>query len=245
VLWNAPAGVPDAASLFPTIRVPLYSTDYFARFDPVMAIVLGRGTGSPARPAGDVITVNAASFRTEQGIAPGSFAAVFGNYAVVPDSVSIGGNSAAVVAATTSQVNCIVPGSVPPGRTEVIVSADGKSLGSGTLTISRSGPGIFVLDPASANQPGAVLNEDGTVNTPLTPAPSGSVLQIFGTGYGEEFVRAYVAERPAEVLFSGNVPQFPGLWQVNARLPSSITVQVSLFLFSGTLSSNGVTVWVK
>ena len=243
--FNAPAGIPDRPSLDPAILVKLRSTDYFARFDPVMAVILGRGTGSPAPPSGDVITVNGASFRTDQGIAPGSYATAFGNFTTPPNEIIVGGENSKTAGGTTSQQNFIVPPSAVPGTANVMFRADGKQVAAGTVTISRSGPGIFVMQPADPSQPGAVLNQDGSLNTAANPAASGSIVQIFATGYGGQSTQVYFNEQPAELLFSGAHPLFPGLWQVNARIPSGLTGQVPLFLFSGTLASNGVTIQVR
>src|SRR5690349_20193201 len=106
------------------------------------------------------------------------------------------------------------------------------------LTISRSGPGIFVTQPDDLSQPGAILNQDGTRNGKANPAESGSIVQIFGTGYGGQPVQVYFAEQPAEVIFSGPLRQFAGLWQVNARIPAGLTGQVSCLFFSDALPSN-------
>jgi len=138
-----------------------------------------------------------------------------------------------------------MPNSAPLGPATVGVRAGAKEIASGTVTISRSGPGIFVTQPADPSQPGAILNQDGTLNGQANPAVSGSIVQIFATGYGGQPVQVYFAEQPAEVIFSGPHSQFAGLWQVNARIPAGLTGQVSGVFFSDTLPSNGVTVWVR
>jgi uncharacterized protein (TIGR03437 family) len=244
-LWNAPPGIPDGISLFPSIPLPLRSTDFFGRFAPVMAAILGRGTGSPTPPSGDVITVNAASLRTDQAVAPGSYAAAFGNYPVPPDTVAVGTVTATPLFSSQTQVNFVVPDSTATGTTVISMLSGGKTVASGTFTVSRTGPGIFVIEPPNPAQPGAILNQDGTVNTSSNPAAPGSIVQIFATGYGGQPVATYFAERPAETLFSGSQSEFPGLWQINARVPSNVTGQVSLFLLSDLQASNGVTLWIK
>ena len=50
------------------------------------------------------------------------------------------------------------------------------------------------------------------------------------------------------VTYSGMSPEFPGLWQINVRLPDapSIAKQVPLFVIGdGGAVSNAVTVWVE
>ena len=105
--------IPDGAELVPDIPIVMRSTDYFARFDPVMAAILARSSGAPAAPSGDVLTVNGASFRRDQGLAPGSFAAAFGNFATAPDDVLVSGISGQILAASRTQVNFIVPDCSP------------------------------------------------------------------------------------------------------------------------------------
>ena len=244
-LWNAPAGIPDADSLFPFVPVTLRSTDYFARFDPVMASILGRGAGSPPPASGDVIIVNAAILRTDQAVAPGSYAAAFGKFSVPPDMVAVGSVTTTPVFSSDSQVNFVVPPSTPAGAAAVSVLSDGKILARGTFAVSRSGPGVFIADPTNPQQPGAILNQDGTINTSSNPATPGSIVQIFATGYGGQPVVTYFAERPGETLFSASQDEFPGLWQINARVPAGVAGQVSLFLLTDQQASNGVTLWVK
>jgi uncharacterized protein (TIGR03437 family) len=244
-LWKAPPGIPDVISLFPSIPVTLRSTDYFGRFDPIMAVILGRGTGPPAPPSGEVIAVNAASLRTGQAVAPGSYAAAFGDFSQVPDTVSLGPATTTPLFTSNSQVNFVVPSSTPTGTIVVNMLSGGQSVARGTFTVSRTGPGIFVIEPSNPAQPGAILNQDGTVNSSSNPAVPGSIVQIFATGYGGQPVTTYFAAKPAETIFSGSQKEFPGIWQINARVPTGVTGQVSVFLVSDLQASNGVTLWVK
>lgn len=86
----------------PDIAVGMRSTDYFARHDPVMAAILGCWSGAPAAPSGSAIVVNGASFRVDQGVAPGSIAAVFGSFSQTPDQVLVENVAARIAAAASS-----------------------------------------------------------------------------------------------------------------------------------------------
>ncbi len=96
-----------------------------------------------------------------------------------------------------------------------------------------------------------MLNQDSSLNGSGNRAGRESVLQIFATGYGpldssqQAAVRVLVGGIPANVLFSGPIAQFPGLWQINARVPPGVTGQVPMFVVAGNTASNGVTVWVE
>ena len=169
----------------PDVPITTRSTDFLARYDPTFAAILGRMRGVPPAPSGNVITVNGASFRTDQGIAPGSFATAFGSFSQTPDQVTVNGVAGRFVAGSTSQVNFIVPASISPGTATISVRAGGLELANGQAAISAVGPGIFVLNGADPSQPGAVENQDNSVNSSSNPAARASVVQIFATGYGQ------------------------------------------------------------
>jgi uncharacterized protein (TIGR03437 family) len=240
------AGIPDLPSFMPDIAITTRSTDFFARYDPVLAAILGRTSGAPAAPAGSVITVNGASFRIDQGIAPGSIASAFGSFSKTPDQVTVNGVAGQFIGGSTSQVNFVVPASIAPGTATVSVRAGGMELANGQATISVAGPGILVLQAANPSQPGAVENQDYSVNSGSNPAAPGSVVQIFATGDGQlsSSPQVFFADTPAQVQFSGEIAQYPGLWQINALVPSTVSGQVPIFIVAGNLTSNAVTISV-
>ncbi len=55
---------------------------------------------------------------------------------------------------------------------------------TGEFTVTSPGIGLFSLS-ADPSQPGAILNQDSSVNTAASPAAQGSVVQIFGTGFAQ------------------------------------------------------------
>jgi uncharacterized protein (TIGR03437 family) len=246
-----PSYIPDLPSFMPDIPVSVRSTDFFARHDPVMGAILAETNSAPAQPSGDVITVNGASFRADQGLAPGSFAAAFGTFSSAPDQVLVAGLEAKLVSSATSQVNFVVPSTFSPGTVTISVRAVGKVLAAGQATLTPTGPAIFVLNPADPSQPGAVENQDFSVNSSANPAAPGSVVQIFATGNGAPNgsgsapVQVLFGDRPGQVLYSAPLAQFPGLWQINAQVPSGTTGQVPLSLIASPVASNGVTIYVR
>ena len=242
-----PTGIPDLPSFMPDVTIATRSTDFFARYDPTLAAILGRMSGVPPPPSGNVITVNGASFRVDQGIAPGSFASAFGSFSQTPDQVTVNGVAGRFVAGSTSQVNFIVPASTSPGTATISVRAGGVELANGQAAISAVGPGIFVLEGANPSQPGAVENQDYSVNSSSNPAVQGSVVQIFATGYGQlsGSPQVFFADTPAQILFSGETAQYPGLWQINAVAPTTLSGQVPVFIIGGNLTSNAVTIWIQ
>jgi uncharacterized protein (TIGR03437 family) len=243
---QAPDGIPDGPSFVPDISIGVTSTDYFARHDPVLSAILARTDVPPAAPSGNAITLNGATLRADQGLAPGSYASVLGAFPQIPDEVRINGTAALLVNSTASQVNFVIPASLQPGAATVSVRAGGAEVAKGRVVITATGPGIFVLHPADPTQPGAVENQDESVNSGSNRAAAGSVIAIFATGLGQVAgtPQVFFGDTPAQVAFSGPVPQYPGIWQINAVAPSSVSGQVPVFIIAGSLSSNGVTVWV-
>ena len=242
---------PDGPSFGPDIAVLLRASDFFARHDPVLAAILARFEGAPPAPAGSAIALNGASLRVEQGLAPASFASVFGTFPDGVDGIQIKGEAGMVVSASSSRVDFVVPSTARPGSATISVRVGVDEVASGTATITLTGPGIFVLQSTDPAQPGNVLNPDGSMNGPSNLAPQGSVVQILATGYGpldssrQAAVQVFFGGMPADVLFSGPVDQTPGLWQINARLPDGVSGQVPLFVIAGNIASNGVTVWAQ
>jgi uncharacterized protein (TIGR03437 family) len=246
-----PTYVPDLPSFMPDIPVKVRSTDYFARFDPVLAAIIARTESGPVQPSGAAIVVNGASFRSDQGLAPGSIATGFGAFSERPDEILVNGMEGQLLGATSSQINFLVPATLNPGPASISVRAGGQEIANGQTSITPTGPGIFVANPADPSQPGAVENQDFSANSPANSANAGSVLQIFATGYGDldssgtAPVQVFFSDTSAAVLFSGPLKQYPGLWQINARIPTGVTGQVPIFLVAGGLASNGVTVSVQ
>jgi uncharacterized protein (TIGR03437 family) len=244
--------IPDLPTFNPDIYVPTRSTDYFAGFDPVMAAMLARFPGAPADPSGAAIAVNAASFRAVQGLAPDSIATIFGSFSAVPDQVLVNGSTAKLYSAASSQVSIAIPSSTTLGPAAFSVRTSGQELAAGQAFVTSSGPGIFVLDAANPAQPGAVENQDYSVNSARNPAARGSEISIYATGHGaldvagNAPVQVFFGDTPAQVSYSAPVPGIPGFWQINAQVPGTIPSGASaLFVIAGNIASNAVTVYVR
>jgi len=144
----------------------------------------------------------------------------------------------------SQQINAIVPFELA-GRatTKLRVEYNGASTNTVDTHVGVVSPGIFRLHPGFSTQ-AAVLNEDGTINGPAHPAKVGSVISLFGTGFGQtnvpgvtgnifplepaplqmpSHVRAYTDGSPLEVLYAGAAPGLlSGIDQINVRLPTTL-----------------------
>ena len=88
-------------------------------------------------------------------------------------SVTVSGLAAPILYVQDQQIDFLVPKDVTGPNTSVCVSRAGMQ---GCLY-------AYVGDADGAWSP-LVLNEDGTVNSSASPAPGGSVISFFGTGFG-------------------------------------------------------------
>src|SRR5262249_48533990 len=197
----------------------------------------------------DVAVFNAAAPRPGAPVASGSLATIFADLGGVTaaDAVSIplprllsgievlvNGRVAPLLAARAAQVNFQVPAATERGAAAVSVGRDGREVAALYASIGAGAPGLYL----------------GVV--------SGSMLTIYGNGQGATdpaiddgaapgvaavsrlTPRVYVGGEQAEVLFSGLNPVFPGLWQVNVRVPDGVAGEMPVFAALSGNASNGV-----
>ena len=146
------------------------------------------------------------------------------------------------------------------------VSVDGELSGVAELPIAIAAPGLFSAD-ASGKGPGAIVNQDGTLNTALRPAQAESIVSLYGTGAGllDRFVgfgyltvtlplgvirngvAVSIGDKIADVLYAGAAPSLlDGVFQLNVRIPGGTgTGAIPVRLTIGGVTANEVTVWVR
>lgn len=170
--------------------------------------------------------LNAANFGPR--LSPGVLASVFGSglaQAGRETRITVGNEPAAVLAATPFQVNFQIPPGLAPG--EQVISIE-SPFGSSEqrITLEAGSPGVFTLGAGR----GAILNQDGTINSPTNPASRGQVIVVYGTGFGAlrpqgnlqvavTPVGGRVEGESLVTQYAGAAPGFPGLYQINLFLP--------------------------
>jgi uncharacterized protein (TIGR03437 family) len=189
--------------------------------------------------------------------------------------VMFDGIAAPLLYAGSSQINAIVPSEVARhDTTDVqIVTPEGTITGL-TLFVAPSRPDVFAnpspffFDPTAA----IALNQDGSLNSPDTPARPRSVVTVWATGggmpygaeadgeivggrlTGPELPVAILTENAAgslqslEVLYGGDAPgMVAGVLQINFRLPTSISLTSQLIceLQIGSGSSERFGIYVR
>ena len=200
-------------------------------------------TIKPATPP-KLAVVSAASY-SEVALAPGSIATLFpGTNAVITVTDSQGqSRPAQVLNGGASQTSFLIPEATAPGTATVTV----PGLGSTPVRIESVAPAIFaanatgsavaaataVLVRADGSQQPQPVFRCGNTAGSCTAAPlsmgSGDdalYLSFYGTGFRNrrslDDVVVYVAGVRAQVLYAGAQPAFPGLDQLNVRVPRDL-----------------------
>src|SRR5262245_21351393 len=126
-----------------------------------------------------VAIVNAASFRGDQPVSPGSWVAAFGTFTGVPTTtastlplpktlggvrVTGDGVEAPLYDVRDTQISFLIPYGTTPGHKAVAVNTGSATL-NGTVRILAAAPGLFIKDTQTPPR-GAVINvATGTENT--------------------------------------------------------------------------------
>ena len=146
---------------------------------------------------------------------------------------------------SSTQLNVLVPFEVA-ARPDVTVRVEYEETGTGQVNIPlvTSGPAIFTLNGRGQGHAAAV-NPNGSVNDENNTVAPGEVISVYATGLGAVSptiatgmaapdgavqlhevvadVTASLGGEDAEVLFAGLAPNFVGLYQVNIRVPNTVT----------------------
>jgi uncharacterized protein (TIGR03437 family) len=148
--------------------------------------------------------LNAATQSGTAGISPGELITLTGfgigpdvGVAYQPDSngnaptqlagvqVLFDGVPVPILYTQSRQINAIAPvGLNVNGTTNVAVTYNNQQFGPAVAQTIFGNPGIFRLQIGQSTQ-AVALNQDGTLNGPTNPAPRGSFVAIWGTGYGQ------------------------------------------------------------
>jgi uncharacterized protein (TIGR03437 family) len=169
-----------------------------------------------------VNAVNAASL-TPGPIAPGMLMALVGTGLTMNDigqtQVLFNSTAAPILSITPTEVLVRVPVSLA-GVQSVVITIDnqGEQIAQITANIAIAAPALFGNSSGQAS----VLNQDGTLNSPSNPAARGSVIALFGTGEGVTGLPFSVSlgGYAATVLYAGPAGNYPGMFQINAQLPT-------------------------
>ncbi len=240
------------------------------------------GWTAPACLSTDVL--NSATLDGSSGTAPGDLITLTG-FGIGPDNgvvyqpdaqgnvptqlagvqVLFGGVPVPILYAQSRQINAIAPVGLGTINTphSVTVTYNNQQLGPALAYAIFGSPGIFRLQIGQSAQ-AAAINQDGTLNGPANPAARGSIVAVWGTGYGKTNppcpvgglnvpdavplspgVSATIyyddssgALQLATAQYAGSAPTLVcGIVQINFQVP--LNVAPGAFSFSPAINENG------
>jgi uncharacterized protein (TIGR03437 family) len=160
------------------------------------------------------------------------------------------------------QINFQVPYNTALGQANLTVTVNDTPVANATASVVEVSPGIFLSNAVSLQ--GSVLNENNSLNATAVEATRDEALQIFATGGGpvdappadgtaaspysntRYMPKVYFGSTEVTAFFSG-VVGYPGLWQINARVPNAAGISglVPVYVVQNGVPSNLASVWVK
>lgn len=204
--------------------------------------------------------VNAAT-NTSGPFAPNTIITIYGTHlafdtlAVSPQTISsntlpnelagvhvlIDGVPAGLYYVSPGQINLLIPNSLLPGASQLVVSRDGVAGPFVTLSLGEVAPGLF----ADRSLRIAATRVDGSVVSDSNPVAAGEWVVLYCVGLGrtapdlyngEVAVRAMPAVHWADlsvvvggnavaggrIYYAGVTPGYAGLYQINVKLPDDL-----------------------
>jgi uncharacterized protein (TIGR03437 family) len=138
--------------------------------------------------------------------------------------------------------------------------------------LGASAPALFAQN-ASGSGPGAILNQDNSLNGPDNPAAKGSIVQVYMTGEGQtnppgitgaittatlpppqvtpapvQPIQVLIDGQPALYTYAGEAPGLvAGVMQLNVQIPANVPSGALSIQVSigGSMSQSGITVSVE
>ncbi len=217
-----------------------------ATFPPILASVVRAASGAPsAISPGEIISLYGTGIgSTPSGMtldATGKVPTTLGGTQVLINNIAV-----PLIYASSSQVNAIVPYEVGSGAATVQVVAGGMPTGTWSVPVAPSAPSIFTLSGSGVG-PGAIVNQDGSINSASNPAARGTAIQIYATGGGQTSplsstgvvaqtasslalpINVSIGGANAQVLYAGNAPgEAEGVVQINAIVPQNVAPGAAL-----------------
>jgi uncharacterized protein (TIGR03437 family) len=183
------------------------------------------------------------------------------------------GTPAPMIYASSTQLSAVVPYEMAPvSNPSVWIKYSNQTSNAYPLTVAATAPGLFSQN-ASGSGPGAILNQDNSVNGPNYPAAKGSIVQVYLTGEGQTnpasvtgaittatlpppqvtpapllAVTVTINGQPAQYAYAGEAPSLvAGMMQLNVQIPANAPSGALPIVVSigGNPSQNGVTVSVQ
>jgi uncharacterized protein (TIGR03437 family) len=229
--------------------------------------------GGPVSP-GELVTIfgtgigPAAAAGAATDPANGKLATIIGGVQVLFNGVP-----APMIYASSTQVSAVVPYEMATvANPSVWINFAGQTSNAYQLSVAAAAPGLFAQN-ASGSGPGAILNQDNSLNGPNHGAANGSIVQVFLTGEGlttpqaatgaittaalpppqvtpapVQPVRVYLDGQQVPYMYAGEAPgMVAGVMQLNVQIPlywGSGARSIQVSV-GGIMSQSGITVTVQ
>jgi uncharacterized protein (TIGR03437 family) len=182
-------------------------------------------------------------------IAPGEIITIFGaGFDPNQTQLLFGGEPGTVFYAGIGQINALAPMDLTPNSiTDIGIMVGGTKVADVPSQVVSAAPGIFTTGNGTGQA--AAVNQDGTLNSASNPAARGSIVSLYATGQGQAAgaVSLKIGLYPAQLLYAGPAPGFPGLMQINAQVPAGFLppgIQPVVLSVGSATSQAGVTIAV-
>lgn len=193
-------------------------------------------TGGPIAP-GEFISIFGTGLATAEMAANPPYPTLLNGVGVTINSVS-----APIYLVSPNQLNVLVPYSLTGSSATIVVTNNGQSSNAVVVPVNTTAPGVFSQNSSGVG-PGAVVHSNNALVTSTNPAKKGETITIYLAGLGAvtpevadgvagssnplsqtvEAVGVIIGNLPATVTYAGLAPGFPGLYQINAVVPTALS----------------------
>lgn len=214
-------GTPVKAALVGTLVLNPYGVFNGAGYAPA---------GNPVAP-GEFLTLFGSGFAKSEMVVAPPYPALLNGV-----TVTVNGKPAPLRYVGPGQINALVPFATLGPTATVVVESGGTSSNAVAVPVAATAPGVFSLDSTGTGH-GAVLHSDYSLVDDKKPAVGGETVLVFLTGMGavtppvadgvapgastiDAPVMVLAGGAQAQVGYAGMAPGYPGLYQLNVRLPA-------------------------
>jgi uncharacterized protein (TIGR03437 family) len=157
-----------------------------------------------------------------------------------------------MIYASSAQVSAVAPYEMASvANPSVRIEYGGQTSNAYPFSVAATAPGLFAQN-ASGSGPGAILNQDNSLNGPGNGAARGSIVQVFLTGEGQtgsvQPITVTVGGQQALYTYAGEAPgMVAGVMQLNVQIPAGVASGALPIVVSigGVSSQSGITVSVQ
>jgi uncharacterized protein (TIGR03437 family) len=196
-----------------------------------------QGQAAQAVAPGELVTLWISGL-LPPGVSASNLAATF--------NVTFNGIAAPLLYTSLKQINAVTPFELAgQGNAQIAFYYQTQQIFLSSIAVAAAEPGIFSVDGSGSGQ-AIIVNQDGTLNSASNPAPRGSTVAMFATGFGAmnpalgdgviaptrptptntpvAFVAVAVGGNVATIVYDGPAPgAIAGLMQVNFIVPPAAT----------------------